>query len=334
MRVFDDIGIPAPSLRTISRTLARSIDERSARSVEFLLQGRHCQSAAPLCKFRVNEYSPPSHPAYRSAPHTRHRKSPRSIPPSHRWTDPISHDRRSYSATFESEDKARTFLEQLHRTFLEQLQSRTHIAIDPLISLADYVAEIRDRYLRGLDPSSTASGYRGSIRVRVLPALGHLAVRSISTAAIGRTIDRWEGNCSPSTLKNTVSALTRVLDEAVRDEIIAANPARTRARRRTRSSTADVTRKIPTLGEVQSLADGCRRVHAAYGDFVLLSALLAARVSEVAGLVISDIDWDNRLVTIARQDFPGSNGLCLKPAKSSKSRQTRRVPILNRCSDA
>lgn len=234
-----------------------------------------------------------------------------------RWTDPVSHDRRSYSATFETEDNA--------RTFLEELQSRTHIASDPLVSLRDYVAQIGDRYLRGLDPSSTASGYRGSIRVRVLPALGHLAVRSISTAVIDRTIDRWESDCSPSTLKNTVSALTRVLDEAVRDEIIAANPARTRARRRTPSSTADLARKIPTLGEVQSLADACRRVHVAYGDFVLLSALLAARVSEVAGLVVSDIDWDNRLVTIARQHFPGSNGLCLKP---TKSRQTRRVPIL------
>jgi len=235
-----------------------------------------------------------------------------------RWTDPLSRERRSYSATFDREGEA--------RTFLEQLESRTHIASDPLISLAAYIDQIGSRYLRGLDPSSTASGYRGSIRVRVLPALGHLAVRSISTAVIDGTIDRWEGNCSPSTLKNTVSALTRVLDEAVRDEIIVANPARTRARRRTQSSTAaDLAGKIPTLGEVQSLAGACRRVHAAYGDFVLLSALLAARVSEVAGLVVSDIDWDNRLVTIARQHFPGSNGLCLKP---TKSRQSRRVPIL------
>lgn len=53
-----------------------------------------------------------------------------------RWSDPLSHERRSYSATFETEDKA--------RAFLEQLQSRTHIASDPLISLADYIAEIGD----------------------------------------------------------------------------------------------------------------------------------------------------------------------------------------------
>lgn len=66
-----------------------------------------------------------------------------------RWSDPTSHERRSYSATFDREGEA--------RTFLEQLESRTHIASDPLISLADYIAEIGDRYLRGLDPSSTAA---------------------------------------------------------------------------------------------------------------------------------------------------------------------------------
>ena len=47
---------------------------------------------------------------------------------------------------------------------LEQLESRTHITSDPLISLADYVPEIGGRHLQGLDPSSTASGYRGSLR--------------------------------------------------------------------------------------------------------------------------------------------------------------------------
>lgn len=243
-----------------------------------------------------------------------------------RWSDPVSHERRSYSATFETEDRA--------RTFLELLQSRTHIASDPLISLADYVAQIGGRYLRGLDPSSTASGYRGSIRVRVLPALGHLAVRSISTAVIDRTIDRWEGDCSPSTLKNTVSALTRVLDEAVRDEILAANPARTRARLRTRSSTADLARKIPTLGEVQSLADACRRVHAAYGDFVLLSALLAARVSEVAGLVVSDIDWATAWSLSLGNTSPARTGYASSPPRAGRHAEYRSSSRWSPCSDA
>lgn len=146
-------------------------------------------------------------------------------------------------------------------------------------------------------------------------------MRAINTAVI----DRWELDCSPSTLKNTVAALTRMLDEAVRDEIIATNPARARAKRQTRPAADPVKRKIPAFDEIQELASRCRRAHPVYGDFVLISTLLAARISEVAGLFVGDIDWENRLVTIARQHFPGSAGLCLKPTKSGHA---RRVPIL------
>lgn len=41
-------------------------------------------------------------------------------------------------------------------------------------SQATRFRQIGHRHLRGLDPSSTASAYSGSIRVRVLPARGHL----------------------------------------------------------------------------------------------------------------------------------------------------------------
>lgn len=66
-------------------------------------------------------------------------------------------------------------------------------------------------------------------------------------------------------------------------------------------------------------------MHPDYGDFVLLYALLAARSSEVAGLLVGDIDRDQRVVTIARQHFPGAGGLCVKP---TKGRRVRVVPIL------
>lgn len=234
-----------------------------------------------------------------------------------RWTDPRTHERLSYSATFNERTKA--------EEFLEQLQSRTRVAGDPLVSLADYIDEVGERYLRGVDPTSTANGYRGSIRLRVVPALGHLPVRTISTALIDRAIDVWERNYSTSTVKHTVSALTRVLDEAVRDEIIVMNSARTRARRRISRTQIPREDGTPTLEAVEEIASVCRRVHPVYGDFVLISALLAARISEVSGLQVGDVDWERQLVTISRQHFPGAGGLCVK---STKSRRPRRVPIL------
>lgn len=55
----------------------------------------------------------------------------------------------------------------------------------------------------------------------------------ITAGLVDRAIDEWEKNYGRSTVKNTVSALVLVLDEAVRDGIIVRNPAKDRARRKT-----------------------------------------------------------------------------------------------------
>jgi len=225
-----------------------------------------------------------------------------------RWTDPVSHQRRSYSVTVDNLGKA--------SDFFERMESPTRSTADPLISLRDYTEMIGTRYLQGLDPTSTASNYRGAMKLRV---------RSITTGMIDRTIDAWEITCSPSTLKNTIAALTRALDEAVRDEVITTNPTRARARRQRRPVRTSFALEILSLADVFKLADLCRTVHPDYGDFVLLCTLLAARSSEVAGLLVGDIDWDQKVVTIARQHFPGAGGLCVKP---TKGRRVRFVPIL------
>ena len=132
-----------------------------------------------------------------------------------RWTDSTSHVRRSYSITVNSLGEA--------NSFFEQMESKGRTAIDPLIPLTDYIEGIGNQFLLGLDPTSTASSYRGGIKLRVIPELGHRPVRNITTGVIDRTIDVWELTCSSSTLKNTIAALTKVLDEAVRDEIITTN---------------------------------------------------------------------------------------------------------------
>ena len=48
---------------------------------------------------------------------------------------------------------------------------------------------------------------------------------------IDRTIEDWEQVHSPSTIKNSIAPLVRVLGEAVRDDVLASNPARNRSRR-------------------------------------------------------------------------------------------------------
>lgn len=235
-----------------------------------------------------------------------------------RWTDPFSHRRQSRSVTVDDEVAV--------REFFELMRTNSNRDIDPFIALSDYACSIGDRFLRGVDPTSTAAGYRAGLRLRVLPTLGHIRLRDITTGLVDRTIDNWETVHSRSTLKNTIAALTRVLDEAVRAELIARNPVRDRADRRYRANLElPHTKLIPVPDDVVRIAEACTEIHPSYGDHVMLSAFLAARSSEVGGLLIGDVDWASKVVTIERQCFPGAGGLSLKPPKG---RRARRVPII------
>lgn len=192
---------------------------------------------------------------------------------------------------------------------------------------------IGDRWQRGLDPTSTVDGYKLGLRLRVLPALGHLPLLQITAGMIDRTIDQWETQHSASTIKNTIAPLVRVLDEAVRDDLLPSNPARNRSRRSLGKSALNLKENdqsprvhaLKDLGTLTALADRCREVHQSYSDFVMLCALLAARGSEISGLQVGDIDWDQRIVTIRRQTYPGAGGLV---TKQTKGRDIRHVPIL------
>lgn len=244
-----------------------------------------------------------------------------------RWTDPISGVRKSRSITVDNKSSAYEFFGAL----------RSHVGtdLDPFITPTNYADQIGDRFLRGVDMTSTASGYWAGLRLRALPALGHLRIRDITTGIVDRSIDSWEIEHSRSTLKNTIAALTRVLDEAVRDEIITRNPVRDRAHRRYRMREApQLERPVPSLTDVGLIAAACAETHQSYGDHVMRSAFLAARTSEVAGLVVDDVDWANKVVTIQRQHFPGTGGLSIKPPKGHRARQVPMIeplePVLRR----
>ena len=243
-----------------------------------------------------------------------------------RWIDPQTRRRVVRALVVPDEDAAEAFFSDLRRS--------SEIGIDRRITFADYLATIGDRWTRGLDPTSTADGYKVGLRLRVLPALGHLPLSQITAGMIDRTIDDWEKAHSPSTIKNTIAPLVRVLDEAVRDGLIQINPAKNRAKRslnrnafrgQSAEQSSPRAHAIPDMKTLNRLARACGKVHQSYSDFVMLAALLAARSSEVSGLQVGDVRFEKNLVVIARQIFPGKGGLVTKP---TKSRKERRVPIL------
>lgn len=240
-----------------------------------------------------------------------------------RWTDPITKRRDTRSTVVKTMEEVDEFFAQMQRASQSQ--------VDPSLTLSAYVEMLGDRWMRGIDQTSTAEVYEAGLRLRVLPALGHIPIAKITPGMIDRTIDGWEQKHSPSVIKNSISPLVRVLAEAVRDDLIIVNPAHGRARRSfhkpkdataTESPRAFAIKDIKTLRE---LADACGEVAQPYHDFVMLAALLSARSSEVAGLRVGNVNWEENVVWITRQTYPGKGGLVDKP---TKGRERRPVPIL------
>jgi hypothetical protein len=94
------------------------------------------------------------------------------------------------------------------------------------MTLAEYGESVMSIAMRGLEPK-TLDPYLAGWRRRVVPTLGHLAVRMITNGAVDRAVNSWIADeCSFSTVKNSSAVLVRVLEQAVRDGVIDRNPAR------------------------------------------------------------------------------------------------------------
>ena len=76
-------------------------------------------------------------------------------------------------------------------------KASSEIGIDKRIPLADYVDIIGERWMRGLDPTSTADGYKIGLRIRVSPALGHLPVSQITAGMVDRTMGQVGEHVTP-----------------------------------------------------------------------------------------------------------------------------------------
>jgi integrase len=136
-------------------------------------------------------------------------------------------------------------------------------------------------------------------------------------------------------VKNTVSALVLVLDEAVRDGILTRNPAKDRARRRTVGRSAGSSDPgsprdlaLPDVATLDRLVATAVEAgsHQAWGDVVTILATTALRISEVSGLHVGDVDLARGLLHVCRQTYPGRGGLV---TKGTKGRRRRTVPIID-----
>lgn len=225
-----------------------------------------------------------------------------------RWTDPTSKRRPSLSEGKDSEDEAQEWLQGI----VEAAQAG--LSPSPAtMKLAEYGEANMDLALRGLE-LKTLDPYLSGWRMRVVPALGHLAVRMITNGVVDRTVqNRIADEHSRSTVKNTIAVLVRVMEQAVRDSVIKVNPARVTGWQKLYKQAEDELLDprglaLPDWETLVQLADALVAAshdqYSGWGDVVLFAACTAARIGEVFGCRVGDIDTSQWIWTVRRQTTP------------------------------
>ncbi|MET9349912.1 hypothetical protein ABZY67_24870 [Streptomyces termitum] len=214
-----------------------------------------------------------------------------------RWFDPETKRRLSLSEAQADEDSARAWLTSV--TDAAQSGLTPPVAT---MKLAPYDEATMELTLRGPE-LKTRDPHLSGWRLRVVPALGHLPVRMITNGAVDRTVQNWIADeHSRSTVKNTIAVLVRVMEQALRDGLITVNPARVTGWQKLYEQAEDELLNpralaLPDWETLVELADALVAAsHGQYrgwGEVVLFAACTAARIGEVSGCRVGNIDTAN-----------------------------------------
>jgi integrase len=139
----------------------------------------------------------------------------------------------------------------------------------------------------------------------------------------------------PIDCKNSLAVLVRVMEQALRDGIIDRNPARVTGWQREYKLAEDElddprALALPNWDALSALAHALVTRSAdryqGWGDAVIFEACTAARIGEVSGCLVRDIDTKEWIWTVRRQTTPSPGGLA---DKNTKGKRAREVPLID-----
>ena len=185
------------------------------------------------------------------------------------------------------------------------------------ISLGDLV----DRWLDDIGPHRsmwTMHKYREIAERSVKPALGSLNVDKLSPRHID---DFYAGltqrGLSPTSVRRQHALLHSALGRAVKWGIIASNP----VDRATPPTVNRPTVSAPSVEHVQRLIAEAEATDPVLATAIALAAVTGARRGELCALRWSDVDWDKRVLRIARSLTVIHQQVSDGPTKTHQARQ-------------
>jgi integrase len=211
--------------------------------------------------------------------------------------------------------------------------------LGPTPAAVSTFAEYAERWLQGVAAlrcqPSTLEQHRLRLKVRLLPHLGSLPLTAISRERIKALVaaeyragsHRSPGQpITPGTVGTFMGTLTAILNSAVEDEIIPANPA-ARWGRVVRHDQAEVEEvEVFTPEELTRLLTVAEERYPDYYPFVLCLARTGMRIGEVLALQWADLDFTNRIILVRRSTRRGET-------KVTKNNKARRVDMSQQLSN-
>lgn len=171
----------------------------------------------------------------------------------------------------------------------------------------------------------TVRGYTDLIRLHIGPRLGSVPLSALHPALVDEAQRRWlqEDRLAPSTVRQLYAILQGALGQAVRWDVLVANPL-DRVRRPALPARPPVTVWTPADVAVFWTVAETARLGSLFG--VLLHTGL--RISEALGLRWADVDWTAPGVRVAQQllDKAGPQGERFGPVKTAHG-SYRWVPL-------
>jgi integrase len=191
------------------------------------------------------------------------------------------------------------------------------------VILREFYAACSPLLREGLTSNTIASNDR-AWRLRVDPTLGAVPVAELRPLVILNAQASWGGVAS--TRNDARALLSRLLDYAVLDELIATNPMRSLPRVRSKAAEADPTSRALTDEQVARMFE-LTAFHP-FGQRALAGlAFTGLRLGELVGLRWEDLDLDRELITIRRTFSPDGHGRLEE--RATKSGRLRTVPLLH-----
>lgn len=148
---------------------------------------------------------------------------------------------------------------------------------------------------------STMARYDAHMRNQIEPYIGKRKLNSVKKYDIQKWInDLSASGLSPKTVKNTWSLLNTMYTVAMKWDIVSSNPCANTELPRLKKKEAD----YYSLEEVKVLLDHLyekRERDMLFCSMLIFDLFTGLRLSELAGLKWSDVDWKNRVVHVVRQ---------------------------------